>query len=99
MLAAISHHQSSDIGRHLYNDLEKVVLPAHDKTAELKATMASLGGLGTLMSGSGPTVFTLVNSQAEAEKLMEQISMALPDPDLGLWTAQCVPTGVQLVES
>ncbi|MBU6229510.1 MAG: 4-(cytidine 5'-diphospho)-2-C-methyl-D-erythritol kinase [Cyanobacteria bacterium REEB459] len=98
MLAAISHHQGSAIGHHLYNDLEKVVLPAHGKTAELKATMASLGGRGTLMSGSGPTVFTLVSTQTEAESLIQRIRAALPDPDLGLWMAQCVPSGVQLVD-
>ncbi len=99
MLAAVTHHNGPEIGHHLYNDLEKVVLPAHCKTAQLKATMAKLGGLGTLMSGSGPTVFTLVNSQAEAEALMQQVRVALPDPDLGLWVAQCLPTGVQLVEN
>ena len=51
------------------------------------------------MSGSGPSVFTLVTSQSEAIHLMEQVREALPDPDLGLWTAQCLPAGVQLLEN
>lgn len=96
MVAAIGHQDGAAIGQHLYNDLEKVVLPAHPKTAELKATMASLGGLGTLMSGSGPTVFTLVDSQAEAEAMAQQLKTAIPDPDLGVWTAGFTSTGIQL---
>jgi 4-diphosphocytidyl-2-C-methyl-D-erythritol kinase len=96
MVAAIGHQDGAAIGQHLYNDLEKVVLPAHPKTAELKATMASLGGLGTLMSGSGPTVFTLVDSQAEADAMAQQLKTAIPDPDLGVWTAGFTSTGIQL---
>ncbi len=96
MVSALAHHNSTAIGQQLTNDLEKVVLPAHPKTAELKAIMTSLGGLGTLMSGSGPTVFTLVDSQAEADAIAQQVKVKLPDPDLGVWTAQFVPTGVQL---
>ncbi|MEO1404714.1 MAG: 4-(cytidine 5'-diphospho)-2-C-methyl-D-erythritol kinase [Cyanobacteria bacterium J06635_1] len=56
MVSAIPAQNTSAIGQHLYNDLEKVVLPAHPTVAQLRKTMASLGGLGTLMSGSGPTV-------------------------------------------
>ncbi|HIK43850.1 MAG TPA: 4-(cytidine 5'-diphospho)-2-C-methyl-D-erythritol kinase [Leptolyngbyaceae cyanobacterium M65_K2018_010] len=97
MVAAIAGQDGVAIGQQLYNDLEKVVLPAHPKTAQLKTTLASLGGLGTLMSGSGPTVFTLVGSQAEAEALAQRLKAALPDPDLGVWTARFSSAGVQLV--
>jgi 4-diphosphocytidyl-2-C-methyl-D-erythritol kinase len=96
MVAAIAQQDKAAVGQHLYNDLEKVVLPAHPKTAHLKETMASLGGLGTLMSGSGPTVFTLVESQAEADALAQGLRTQIPDPDLGVWVAQFWPTGIQL---
>ncbi|MGF1517794.1 MAG: 4-(cytidine 5'-diphospho)-2-C-methyl-D-erythritol kinase [Nodosilinea sp.] len=97
MVAAIAQQDVPAIGHHLTNDLEKVVLPAHPKTAQLKTTMASLGGLGTMMSGSGPTIFTLTASEAEAEAMAQRLRQELPDPDLGVWTAHCLPTGVQLV--
>jgi len=97
MVAAIAQQDKAAVGQHLYNDLEKVVLPAHAKTAHLKDTMASLGGLGTLMSGSGPTVFTLVDSQAEADAMAQRLRTAIPDPDLGVWVAQFWPTGIQLI--
>lgn len=96
MVAAIAQQDKASLGQHLYNDLEKVVLPAHPKTAQLKDTMASLGGLGTLMSGSGPTVFTLVDSQAEAEAMAQRLRAHMADPDLGIWVAQFWSTGVQL---
>jgi 4-diphosphocytidyl-2-C-methyl-D-erythritol kinase len=96
MVSAIAKHDASAIGAHLYNDFEKVVLPAYPKTAELKATMANLGGLGTLMSGSGPTVFTLTETQEEADEVAQRLKAALPDPDLGVWIAQFATSGIQL---
>jgi 4-diphosphocytidyl-2-C-methyl-D-erythritol kinase len=96
MVAAIAHQQAQEIGRHLHNDLEKVVLPVHPKTAHLKTVMAGLGGLGTMMSGSGPTVFTLTETAAEAESLRQRLQAELPDPELGIWVAQFLPHGVQL---
>ena len=84
MVTAIGHQNGVEIGHHLCNDLEKVVLPEHPSVQRLREVMAECGGLGTLMSGSGPTVFTLTASQTEAEKIAEQVRSRLPDPDLGL---------------
>ncbi|MBW4459398.1 MAG: 4-(cytidine 5'-diphospho)-2-C-methyl-D-erythritol kinase [Nodosilinea sp. WJT8-NPBG4] len=96
MVRAVARRDAIAVSQHLCNDFEKIVLDAHPKTAALKATMADLGGLGTLMSGSGPSVFTLAGSEAEANELAAKLRAALPDPDLGVWTAQFVPSGVQL---
>lgn len=100
MVSALSAGQGPQVGASLYNDLEKVVLPAHPQVATLKDTMATCGaacgGLGTLMSGSGPTVFTLVTSQDEAAAVVAQVRDRLPDPDLELWTTRFQGSGVQL---
>jgi 4-diphosphocytidyl-2-C-methyl-D-erythritol kinase len=96
MVKAVAKRDAIALAQHLCNDFEKIVLPAHPKTAALKATMAELGGLGTLMSGSGPSVFTLAESEAQATDLAAQLRSALPDPDLGVWTAQFIPSGVRL---
>jgi 4-diphosphocytidyl-2-C-methyl-D-erythritol kinase len=96
MVQAVAQRDATALAQHLCNDFEKIVLPAHPKTAALKETMAGLGGLGTLMSGSGPSVFTLVETAAEAEALATQLRSALPDPDLGIWTAGFIPSGIQL---
>ncbi|NJN20083.1 MAG: 4-(cytidine 5'-diphospho)-2-C-methyl-D-erythritol kinase [Leptolyngbya sp. RL_3_1] len=97
MMGAIAHQDSAKIGQLLHNDLEKVVLPAHPAVTELKTAMSQAGGLGTLMSGSGPTVFTLTQTQSEAEAIAQQVKAHLPDPDLGLWVTQFAPIGVQLM--
>lgn len=96
MVGAVARRDAVALAQHLYNDFEKVVLPAHPKTAVLKAAMSNLGGLGTLMSGSGPSVFTLTESEAQANELAAKLRGALPDPDLGVWTARFIPSGVQL---
>jgi 4-diphosphocytidyl-2-C-methyl-D-erythritol kinase len=96
IMGAIAHQDSATIGQLLHNDLEKVVLTAHPQVTKLKTVMAQAGGLGTLMSGSGPTVFTLAQTREEAEAIAQQVKDRLPDPDLGLWVTQFAPIGVQL---
>lgn len=99
MVTAISHHDGAAIGSHLYNDLERVVLPAHAKVQQLRDRMASHGGLGTLMSGSGPTVFTPAETQPAADAILGRVRTDLPDPDLKLWTARFTATGIRLEAS
>ncbi|MEO1095191.1 MAG: 4-(cytidine 5'-diphospho)-2-C-methyl-D-erythritol kinase [Cyanobacteria bacterium J06638_28] len=99
MVNAIGQQTGSAIGQHLYNDLEKVVLPAHAQVPVLKDTLAACGGLGTLMSGSGPTVFTLSETQAEADAIAAQLRSQIADPDLGIWVTRFTPTGVQLIDA
>ena len=98
MMTAISQQDGNAIGQHLYNDLEKVVLSAHPEVNEVKTALASCGGLGTLMSGSGPTLFTLTASQSEAEAIVQQMRSRYPESVLGLWVAPLVTTSLQLLE-
>ncbi|NJN01058.1 MAG: 4-(cytidine 5'-diphospho)-2-C-methyl-D-erythritol kinase [Leptolyngbyaceae cyanobacterium RM1_1_2] len=96
MVAAISQRDYATLGQELCNDFEKVVLPVHPQVAQLKATMANLGGLGTLMSGSGPTVFTLAETAAQAEEIAVGLRQAIPDEDLGIWPTHLTSTGIRL---
>ncbi|MFG6105929.1 4-(cytidine 5'-diphospho)-2-C-methyl-D-erythritol kinase [Adonisia turfae] len=96
MVTAITHKDGAAIGSHLHNDLERVVLPAHDKVQQLRDYMASYGGLGTMMSGSGPTVFTLTSTQDAADEILHKVRAALPDPDLKLWSTCFTATGIRL---
>ena len=96
MVTAIAHKEGVAIGEHLYNDLERVVLPVHDKVRLLRDSMASHGGLGTMMSGSGPTVFTLAETRQAADDILSKVRADLPDPDLSLWSACCTATGIRL---
>ena len=98
MLKALSAQNFSAIGDRLYNDLEKVVLPAHPKVAQLKAAMAAQGGLGTLMTGSGPTVFTLAETPQQAEQILRAVRRQIADADLQLYVAPFVAQGIRMVE-
>jgi hypothetical protein len=42
-------------------------------------------------------VFALVETSEQAEQVQQQLRAKLPDPDLGIWAAQCISTGIQLV--
>jgi 4-diphosphocytidyl-2-C-methyl-D-erythritol kinase len=96
LVKAIAHHHNSEIGKLIYNDLEKVVLPAHPLVAQLKAAFAAQNVLGTMMSGSGPTVFALCESEAQAIAVQQQVRTQLPDPQLKFWVTKLVTQGIQV---
>jgi 4-diphosphocytidyl-2-C-methyl-D-erythritol kinase len=51
----------------LSNDLESVTIPAFPVIADIKARLMNLGAVGSMMSGSGPTVFGVFKSFDAAE--------------------------------
>jgi len=98
MLKAIGSQNLAAIGTHLHNDLEKIVLPAHPKVAQLKSLMGEIakaeGGLGTMMSGSGPTVFSLTETVEQAEAVKGEVRSRISDPDLKLFVAPFTTHGI-----
>lgn len=100
MVKAIANQTARDIGSYLHNDLEKVVLPAHPEVAHLRETMAiasaQQGGIGTMMSGSGPTVFTLCETPEQAQQVLQTIRSQINDPDLQLYVAPFSAHGIQI---
>jgi 4-diphosphocytidyl-2-C-methyl-D-erythritol kinase len=96
LVQAISSHDAVKIGKLLHNDLEKVVLPAYPLVAELRQEFQQHPNLGTMMSGSGPTVFSLVSSPEQAQDTLDRVRTKFPDPDLELFVAQFCHHGVQV---
>jgi len=100
ILQAISAHNPVAIGQQLHNDLEKVVLPAHPKVTELKSLMTTAtekaGGLGTMMSGSGPTVFSLTQTEEQATAIAQAIRSQTNDPDLQIHVAPFTIHGIEI---
>jgi 4-diphosphocytidyl-2-C-methyl-D-erythritol kinase len=95
-VSAISHKDGARIGKLLHNDLEKVVLPAFPQVAHLREVMQQAGGLGTMMSGSGPTVFTLCESLRQAEGVRDRAREVIADGDLQFWIAKLASTGIRV---
>lgn len=97
LVQAINHHNAEHIAQALHNDLEKVVLPHQSPVAELRQALAKAGGLGTMMSGSGPTVFTLCRDRPEAEQVKAIAAQTLNNPDVDFWITHTVNHGIKLV--
>ncbi|BAU67007.1 4-diphosphocytidyl-2C-methyl-D-erythritol kinase [Stanieria sp. NIES-3757] len=96
LFKAISHQNGSEIGKLLYNDLEKVVLPNYPQVEQLRSSFAELGVLGTMMSGSGPTVFALCESERQAQQVKQQVRAKITDPELNFWVTKLSSGGIQL---
>jgi len=60
---------------HLYNDLEAVTLAWHPELVAIKNLLTGQGALGSLMSGSGPSVFGLFPDLEAAHKAADTLPM------------------------
>lgn len=96
MISAIANRDGKKVGQLLYNDLEKVALPAYPQVAQLRSAFEKTDILGVMMSGSGPTVFALAESREKAQQALETVKHSLNHPDLDFWVAQLIPNGIQV---
>lgn len=58
------------------NVLETVTIPAYPVINKIKRTMIDNGAIGSMMSGSGPTVFGVFDSPAAAKQAMKAVRAA-----------------------
>ena len=73
MVSAICAGSLPGILERLENVLEAVTIPLHPVIADLKRRMLELGAAGSLMSGSGPTVFGIFTDSKKAACAYEQL--------------------------
>lgn len=66
-------HTPEEIAKNLFNHLEKVVLPKYQEVEKVKNILLSSGVLGSLMSGSGSTVFGIVPNEKEGKKIVKKL--------------------------
>jgi 4-diphosphocytidyl-2-C-methyl-D-erythritol kinase len=59
---------------HLCNDLETVTISWYPEILDIKKALLDQGALGSLMSGSGPTVFGIFSDSDRAKKAYETLS-------------------------
>ncbi len=64
-----------DVVSILSNDLEEVTIPAFPVIAEIKNRLIDMGAVGSMMSGSGPTVFGVFKSFDTAEIARREITI------------------------
>lgn len=73
MVAAIEAGSLQGILDRMENVLETVTIPAYPVIADIKSRMRELGAVGSLMSGSGPTVFGIFLEERAAQAASEQL--------------------------
>lgn len=76
MIAAMKEKDLSLLASRMGNVLETVTVPAYPVIDEIKKCMVENGALGSMMSGSGPTVFGIFDSQAKARKAFRAVRSA-----------------------
>lgn len=64
----------ADICAILGNDLEKVTIRRYPVISEIKGRLLALGAAGTLMSGSGPTVFGIFEQEDAARHAVVELT-------------------------
>jgi len=69
MLQAIRRGDFRGICGSLGNMLEEVTIPMYPEVRQIKETMLKLGADGALMSGSGPTVYALVQRESKVARI------------------------------
>ncbi|MCM3491504.1 4-(cytidine 5'-diphospho)-2-C-methyl-D-erythritol kinase [Alkalihalophilus marmarensis] len=69
MIKAIKNRDFNGICDHLHNVLETVTLEMHPEVRHIKEQMQRFGADGVLMSGSGPTVFGLVEKESRLHRV------------------------------
>ncbi|MBD9270304.1 MAG: hypothetical protein EGQ81_04320, partial [Akkermansia sp.] len=80
-------------GHVLVNDLEKPVFEKHLFLAEMKRWLLARRGVrGAMMSGSGSTMFAVMEDENVARTLMEDAAREL-DPTLWMWSGRVAQQG------
>lgn len=69
MIAAIEKNDFEQICDRLHNVLEDVTFKLHPEVRHIKEQMKKFGADGVLMSGSGPTVFGLVEKESRTHRI------------------------------
>ncbi len=73
MLRALERQDGGEIAALLYNSFEAVILPLRPMAAHAKQVMIEEGAAGALMSGSGPSVFSIFFDWDGAERAYRRL--------------------------
>jgi len=74
LINALKKNDLRTIGSKLSNVLESVTVRANPVIDEIKSKLLDCGAIGSLMSGSGPTVFGIFEDYSSAQKAFNKMS-------------------------
>lgn len=82
MLDCLRRRDDTGLARGLANVLETVTIPEYPILVQLKQYLISQGAIGSLMSGSGPTVYGLFQDEIMARMAWKKAKEQYPDFDV-----------------
>ena len=74
ILAALRSQDAEALGAALYNDLEQAAVVLRPELAEQRQGLLDAGALGAVVSGSGPTLLALAESESHAQRLADKVA-------------------------
>lgn len=78
LLGALEKRDIGLLAKEMKNKMEKSIIKNHPLIEEIKKTMIKNGALGSLMSGSGPTVFGIFEDEDKMKKAKEILIERFP---------------------
>lgn len=79
LIKAIEVNDLKLVSNNMKNLLENVTLRKHKVLINIKEEMKNLGAIGTMMSGSGPTVFAFFDDMLKAQRCFEKMKLKYND--------------------
>ncbi|WP_288222430.1 4-(cytidine 5'-diphospho)-2-C-methyl-D-erythritol kinase [uncultured Clostridium sp.] len=79
LIKAIEDNDLNTVSNNMKNLLENVTLRKHKVLINIKEEMKNYGALGTMMSGSGPTVFAFFEDMLKAQRCFEKMKSKYND--------------------
>lgn len=73
MIDSINNNDIKGITLRMYNVLEEITARKHKVIKKIESRMLDIGASGTIMSGSGPTVFGVFSSEQKAHECAEAV--------------------------
>ncbi len=78
LISAIRYREVAKAAQNMVNVLESVTVVKHPQIEEMKQKLKGNGALGSLMSGSGPSVFGLFENEGKARNAFLEIKRQYP---------------------
>ena len=79
LIKAIENDDLEEVCNNMKNLLENVTLRKHKVLINIKEEMKRYGSIGTMMSGSGPTVFAFFDDMLSAQRCFEKMKLKYND--------------------
>ena len=79
IIKAMENDDIDFVAKNMKNLLENVTLRKHRVILNIKEAMKSYGSLGTMMSGSGPTVFAFFDDMLKAQECYDEMKKKYKD--------------------